>query len=127
TGAPFRVTNLDAPGISWTANQTQLITWDAAGTAGAGINTTDVEIALSTDGGVTYPTILAASTPNDGSEWVLLPNVSIPNARIKITGVDGSGNHTFFDINNANISVVKETTWTGADPMAPHAWEVAKN
>jgi hypothetical protein len=61
----------------------------------------NVKISLSTDGGQTFPTVLAASTPNDGSQSVTLPNVSTSTARIKIEAV---GNY-FFDINDANFSV----------------------
>ena len=44
------------------------VTWNASG------NAANVKISLSTDGGNTFPTVLAASTANDGSESVLVPN-----------------------------------------------------
>ena len=61
----------------------------------------NVKISLSTDGGLTYPTVLAASTPNDGSETVQLPNITTTTARIKVEAV---GNY-FFDVNDANFSI----------------------
>ena len=61
----------------------------------------NVKITLSTDGGLTYPTVLAASTPNDGSESVTLPDLSTTTARIKIEAV---GNY-FFAVNDANFAI----------------------
>ena len=54
------------------------------------------------DGGLTYPTVIVASTPNDGSETVTIPAVpATTTARVKIEAV---GN-IFFDISNANFSI----------------------
>ena len=61
----------------------------------------NVKISLSTDGGLTFPTVLAARTPNDGSQVVALPNISTTTARIKVEAV---GNY-FFDINDADFTI----------------------
>ena len=45
------------------------VTWNASGPAA------NVKISLSTDGGNTFPTVLAASTANDGNESVLIPDM----------------------------------------------------
>jgi hypothetical protein len=37
------------------------------------VNTANVKVSLSTDGGNTFPTVLLASTPNDGSQIVTHP------------------------------------------------------
>src|SRR4029079_5468664 len=76
------------------------VTWDVAGTAGAAL-ATNGKISLSTDSGLTSPTVLAASTPNDGSQVVTLPNLNTTTARIKVEAV---GNY-FFDINDANFTI----------------------
>lgn len=78
------------------------VTWDVAGTTSNGINCSSVDIFLSTDGGYTFPTLLIAGTPNDGSATVLLPNVSTGQARIKVKG----SNHVFFDISNNNFGII---------------------
>jgi subtilase family serine protease len=97
---PFAVT---APNtnVTWTAGTTQTVTWDPAGTSGAPIAVANVRILLSTDNGQTFPTVLAASTPNDGSQSISAPNVSTSTARVKIEAI---GN-IFFDISNAAFSI----------------------
>ena len=60
-----------------------------------------MKISLSVDGGHTYPYVLAASTANDGSESVIVPNAPTKNARIKVEAI---GN-VYFDISNADFSI----------------------
>ncbi|MGG7467107.1 reprolysin-like metallopeptidase [Chryseobacterium arthrosphaerae] len=83
---PFRVT---APtfGQSLSSAGTFTVTWDVAGTNAAPVNTANVNIKLSTDGGQTFTTI-AANTPNDGSEQITIPSGSASaNAFIMIEAV----------------------------------------
>lgn len=95
---PFRVTSHNTAGPRAGA---QLITWSVAGTAVAPINVSRVHILLSTNKGASFNTFLSANTPNDGAEWVVLPNVYAPAARIKIVAI---GN-IFFDINDINFAI----------------------
>ncbi|HAO28021.1 MAG TPA: hypothetical protein DCQ68_10845, partial [Chryseobacterium indologenes] len=78
----------------WAGNSSQTITWDVANTTAAPVSCANVSILLSTDGGLTYPTILVASTPNDGSEAVTIPDISTTQARIMVAG---EGN-VFFNV-----------------------------
>ncbi len=82
---PFKVTSQVAI-EGWAQNSTQTVTWDVAGTTANGINTANVNIKISTDGGATF-TMLLANTPNDGSETVIAPNVVSQNCRIMIEAV----------------------------------------
>ena len=82
-------------------NSQLAVTWDVAGTDGNGVNCSSVDIFLSTDGGYTFPTLLVAGTPNDGSASVLVPNLTTSQARIKVK----ASSNVFFDISNANFSI----------------------
>jgi len=107
---PFNVT---APNtnVSWAGNTFQTVTWDVANTTAAPINAANVRISLSTDNGQNFPTVLLASTTNDGSEQVLIPNTPSTVARIKVEPV---GN-IFFDISNTAFTI---TAGSGNTPTA---------
>ncbi|MET0552399.1 MAG: Calx-beta domain-containing protein [Vicinamibacteria bacterium] len=102
---PFTITAPNSA-VSWTGGTTEAVTWNVAGTTAAPINAANVAISLSTDGGTTFPVILAASTPNDGSENIVVPNLPTTTARVRVQAV---GTNAFFDINNANVTVVAGT------------------
>lgn len=87
SAGPFVVTSQNTDGISFAPGSTQTITWNVAGTASAPISTANVKILLSTDGGLTYPTVLLASTANDGSESITLPNTASPFCRIMVQAI----------------------------------------
>lgn len=99
-GGPF-VVNLPNGGETWSANSSQTILWNVAGTIAAPISTAAVNILLSTDGGFTYPFFLASNVPNDGFEVITMPNIATSTARIKI---EAAGN-IYFDISNGNFSI----------------------
>jgi subtilisin-like proprotein convertase family protein len=82
---PFRVTS-PAASTSWNTGSTQTITWDVAGTTGNGINTANVNILISTDGGATFSTLLA-NTLNDGNQTVTMPATAAINCRILVEAV----------------------------------------
>ena len=60
-----------------------------------------MKISLSTDGGTTFGTVLTASTPNDGSETMVMPNVDAGKVRIKVEAVD----NYFFAVNAADFAL----------------------
>lgn len=97
---PFKVTSPNT-NVSWTGNSIRAITWDVAGTTGNGVNTANVKISYSTNGGNTFPTVLAASTANDGTENVTIPAGDTTTARIKVEAI---GN-IYFDVSDTNFTV----------------------
>lgn len=100
TSGPFSVTSPNTA-VSWAGNSTQTITWAVANTTASPVSCANVKISLSTDGGQTFPTVLIASTPNDGSQTVTIPNTPTSTARIKVEAVD----NIFFDISNTNFTI----------------------
>lgn len=107
TGAQFTITAPNTA-VSWAGGSNQTVTW----TVGGGSVAPNVRILLSTDGGNSYAngtaTVLVASTPNDGSQSVTLPNVSTSQARIIVEPI---GN-IFYDISNVNFTITPTTTPT---------------
>jgi N-acetylneuraminic acid mutarotase len=97
TSGPFAITSPNSP-VSIQRLTNFNVTWDVLGSSAQAAN---VKISLSTDGGTTFPTVLAANTPNDGSESVLIPDMLTTTARIKIEAI---GN-IFFDITDTNFSI----------------------
>jgi subtilisin-like proprotein convertase family protein len=105
TAGPFSVTS-QGSNTTWLPNQSQTITWDVAGTTAAPVNTANVKILLSTDGGFNYDTVLVESTPNDGSQAITVPNVSAPFCRIMVQAV----NNVYFAINSSTFAIGQFTT-----------------
>ncbi|MBL8182160.1 MAG: hypothetical protein JNL64_11195, partial [Blastocatellia bacterium] len=94
---PFNVTAPNT-GVSWNGNSSQTVTWNVANTTAAPVNAANVAIKFSSDGGLTFPTTILASTPNDGTQTITVPNVTTTQGRIKVEAV---GN-IFFDMSDVN-------------------------
>jgi subtilisin-like proprotein convertase family protein len=101
TSGPFALSSPTNTGISYSGLSSQTITWNVANTTAAPVSCSNVDILLSTDGGLTYPTVLLTATPNDGSQNVTIPNTPTSTARIMVRA---NGN-IFFDISNNNFAI----------------------
>jgi len=110
TKGPFAITAPNTA-VSWTSGTTQSVTWNVGGTNSLAAN---VKISLSTDGGLTFPTVLAANTPNDGTESIAVPNTPTTTARIKVEAI---GN-IFFDISNTNFTIAMGCSYTLGPPTS---------
>ncbi len=97
---PFVVTSQAVP-TTWNIGSTETVTWDVAGTDIAPVNSPNVDIWLSTDGGQTYPVAVALGVPNNGSALVNVPNINTTTGRLMVK----SSNNIFYDINDAVITV----------------------
>ena len=113
---PFVVT-APAFGETLTSNNTYSVKWNVANTNVAPVNTSLVNIKLSTDGGKTFTTLLA-NTANDGEESVTIPASSqAVNAYIMIEAV----NNVYFAMSpsfvidySVNGEVCKTYNYTGS-------------
>ncbi|MFN8274275.1 MAG: zinc-dependent metalloprotease family protein [Flavobacteriaceae bacterium] len=111
TAGPFAVTAPNTA-VSYVGGSTQTVTWNVAGTTANGVNCANVDILISTNGGTTWSTLLAA-TPNDGTQAVTIPNTPGTTNRIMVKGT----NHIFFDVSNTNFTI----TAGSSDTIAPTA------
>lgn len=107
SGSAFQVTSPNTA-VTWPGGSTQTITWNVGG----GSVAPNVRILLSTNGGHSYgtgtTTVLLATTPNDGSQAVTIPNVSTSQARIIVEAI---GN-VFYDMSNVNFTITPTTVPT---------------
>ena len=108
SSGPFAITSFNTASTI-TGGSLQTINWAVANSTAAPVSCANVKISLSTDGGLTYPHILAASTPNDGSASVTIANIATIQGRFKVEAV---GN-IFFDLSDANTTITNTGTFIG--------------
>lgn len=100
---PFTITSQNSADVVWTVGDNVTVTWDVANTNLPPINTSRVELLLSTDGGLTFPTTLLV-TDNDGEATFNLGNVeATSNARLLLKAVD----NVFFAVNAQEFEIEK--------------------
>lgn len=87
TAGPLLVDGLESSDAPYLGGSRHTVHWKVNGTDAAAL-APRVRLLLSTDGGQTFPTVLTDSTPNDGEQEVLLPNVDTTEARVKVEAVD---------------------------------------
>lgn len=101
TAGPFLVNIPNNAGITWIEGDRQTVTWDVANTDASPINCSKVDILLSYDGGLSYPTTLVTNVDNDGSVIITVPAGTTTAGRIMVKSV---GN-VFFDISDNDFSI----------------------
>ena len=117
TAGPF-VVQAPNTAITWIGGAAQTVTWDVANTTAAPVSCALVNIRLSLDGGLTYPTVLAANEANDGAAVVVAPGTfatSQTQARIMVEAAD----NYFFDISNVNFTITPPATGPTITSFSP--------
>ena len=121
TGALTVTVTAPTGGENWTAGTTHSVTWSVAGSTA---NVTYYKVALSTDGGVTWP---AAGTANDltpdgisdpnarSFSWTIGSSLSTSQARLRVRALAAHSTMLAEDASNANFTI---SAATGA-PKAP--------
>jgi len=97
---PFVVTSQSTNQV-YQAGSVQQITWDVANTNQAPVNTQQVDIFLSIDGGVTFPFLIADDVPNTGAAAVQLPGQATSSARVMVK----ASNNIFLAVNTSNFTI----------------------
>ena len=99
---PFIVTSQGVSGTKYKQGDEVMINWNESSSKASAINTENVKISLSYDGGLTFTYVLKETTPNDGSEKVILPILAnTTSARIKVEPV---GN-IYYAISKVNFEI----------------------
>lgn len=105
TGSQYAVQSPNG-GEIWQSGGSETVSWNVAGTDVGAINCANVDIVLSSDGGLTFTEVLA-TVPNTGSAALTAPARTEPSARIMVRCSD----NIFFDISDANFSI-EQTDYT---------------
>ena len=99
---PFAVTS-QTTNETWNVGESRTVTWDVAGTDTGSVNTSSVNIYLSTDGGLTFPFSAASNVANDGSHTFSVPPADGDSDQLRVM-VEGNDN-IFYAINSTNFSL----------------------
>jgi len=101
---PFVVSSPNTA-FAWDVGSTQTVTWVVGSTNVSPIDCQNVNIKLSTDGGLTYGETIVSNTENDGSYTFIVPNNVTTSARIMVEAAD----NIFYDISNENFTINSTT------------------
>ncbi|MGI4870354.1 MAG: FG-GAP-like repeat-containing protein [Janthinobacterium lividum] len=112
---PFAVTAPNTA-VKWAAGSTQTVTWNGVGTKSSAVSCQTVDIRLSTDSGLTYPTLLASGVANadgTGTASITVPAaLNTTTARVMVEAAD----NYFFDISDTDFTI---TTGPIAASLSP--------
>jgi hypothetical protein len=109
---PFRLQgNLLSPdgGELWPGGASRAISWTVAPE-----DFDHGRLLLSSDGGGTFPTVLATSVPpSETTDTISVPAVNSPSCRVKFQAMDSTGEIAFEDVSDSNFTIDSQ------DPSAP--------
>jgi hypothetical protein len=101
-------------GEGWLIGSLQNIQWTSSNVSG------NVKIELSTNGGSTFPTVLFASTANDGTEAWTVAGPATTAARVRISSVTTP---SVLDVSNSNFTISSPSITVTA-PNGGEMWGV---
>jgi hypothetical protein len=119
--APIVTVTQPNGGESWNVDGTYDITWTATDDVGVAW----VNILLSSDGGATYPHMIAAGEANDGIFPWMVDQPPTTQARIKVVAYDGAAN-SGEDVSDADFTIADETapSVTVTVPNGGEVWDI---
>jgi subtilisin-like proprotein convertase family protein len=100
TAGPFAISSQNTENLTWSQGTNETINWTVNNTNSLPGSAT-INIKLSIDGGATFPIILASNTPNDGSETIIVPNITEKNCRLLIEPI----NNIYYALNSQAFSI----------------------
>ncbi|WP_289060734.1 reprolysin-like metallopeptidase [uncultured Zobellia sp.] len=100
SAGPFQVTS-QASAETYVAGEVLQIDWDVAGTDKLPVATKNVDLVLSTDGGVTFTVPLASGVVNDGSHKVVVPGIATDKARVMVKASD----NVYYAVNATDFTI----------------------
>ncbi|MEI7811335.1 MAG: glycoside hydrolase family 9 protein [Ignavibacteria bacterium] len=110
---PSITTTAPLTGANWMSGSQQTVSWTSSNVSG------NVNIKLSTDGGVAYPVTLAANTSNDGTETITVPANPSGTCRIK---VESATDANVYGINPGNFTIAGAPKLTITSPNGGEIW-----
>jgi hypothetical protein len=109
--APAVTVTVPNTGVAWKAGSTHDLTW----TATDNVEVTAVDLAYSTDGGASYPNVIAAGLANSGSYSWTVPDAPTATARVRATAHDAAGNPAS-DASDADLTIDRWAITASAGP-----------
>src|SRR5439155_21583987 len=88
-------------GEVWPIGTSQKISWTASDNG----SVASVDLAYSTDGGTTYPNVIATGIANSGTFVWTVPNTPTTTARVRVTAHDAACGLTASDASDANFTI----------------------
>lgn len=110
---PLDAFNVTGPNtaVTWTVGSSATVTWNVGNSASAPVSCANVDILLSTDGGNTFPSVIATGIANNGTYTFTVPNLpGSSSARVKVK----CSNNIFYDINPINFTYSNTCSANGA-------------
>ena len=111
---PIPVVTLQSPngGEQWQIGESRNIAW----TATDDVAVTAIDLYYSTDGGLTYPYVIALGEPNDGVFPWTIPNTPTSQGRVKVVAHDGDG-HSAEASSAADFTIIRPLEVFQSFPM----------